>query len=105
MVGGQGLEVGGPVVRGEGVEGAAVLGHLLHDLALAQRARALEHHVLDPVRYARDADVLIAGSHPVPHPEGDHGGRMDLFGDQGQAVGKGISFEGGFALEGGGLAV
>ena len=34
-----------------------------------QRRRALEHHVLDPVRDARDAGHFIARADPIPHPE------------------------------------
>ena len=65
---GQRLVVGGPVVGGHGVVNAAVAGNFGEDRAFAERGRALELHVLDPVRNTGQAGSFVA-ARPVPDPE------------------------------------
>ena len=68
---GNGFEVGGPVVGGQGVERAADPGDIAENLALLDGRGALELHVLDPVGEAGLAGELVAAADAVPGPDGD----------------------------------
>jgi len=72
------LEVGRPVVPGEGVPQAAIARDGPIEDAGGEFRRALEKHMLHPVGDAGDARSLAAGSNPVPHPEADQGRRVDF---------------------------
>src|SRR5690606_12021437 len=79
-------EVGGPVGRGHGVEVAADTRDRAEDGALGDGRRALELHVLDPVRDAGEAGKLVAATDAVPGPERDDGGVVLLLQEEGEAV-------------------
>ena len=54
------------------VEDTTLARHRLVELALRIRRRALEKHVLGPMRDTRGAGPLVAAAHPVPHPKTGH---------------------------------
>ena len=70
--------VGGAVGIREGVVAAAHLARLDIDLAFTELLRPLEHHVLQEVRQAGLAGVLIARAHLIPENRRDHGQRAAL---------------------------
>jgi hypothetical protein len=75
-VAGEILIVGRVVAPGEGVLLTAVLGDDARELPRRQTLGALEHHVLQDVRDAGDAAVLIARSDAIPDLRGQDGGAM-----------------------------
>jgi hypothetical protein len=85
----QRLEVGGPIVRCEGVEDAAVAGDVAEDLALGERRRALELHVLDPVRETGEAGQFVAAADAVPDQQEARGAAWSLPEEDAEAVGEG----------------
>ena len=87
-VGGHGLVVVRPVEVGARVEGGAVQEEQARDLADAELLRALEHHVLEEVRDARDPGMLVSGADLVPDAEAHHGGPVDLLRQDAEPVGQ-----------------
>ena len=85
-IGRQRLEVGREVDPRHPVEDTALARHRLVELALRIRRRALEEHVLGPMRDAGGAGPLIAAAHPVPHPETGHRRVVHLAQQHGQPV-------------------
>ena len=63
---GDGLEVAGEVVAGEGILAAAVAGDQVGELAGLGGLGALEQQVLEEMRQARLAPLLVSGPDPVP---------------------------------------
>ena len=71
-VGGDALEIGGVIGRGEGVVVAAVLRDDPAELAVRQLVGRLEHQMLEEMRDARLPRRLVGRSDPVPDHVGDH---------------------------------
>ena len=69
---GQRLEVVRAVQRGRGVERPAGALHQAEVLALFDVRRALEHHVLEQVREAGLAGLLVLAADRVPQVDGHH---------------------------------
>ena len=88
IAGAEALKVVGAVVGGSAVKAHATSVELLHDVAA--RGRALEHQVLQQMRHAGLAIVLVAATHAVGHI--DRGGGLGPIGREqhpqtiGQAV-------------------
>src|ERR671939_1551196 len=80
------FEVGGAVDPGEGVQHATTAADLFTDLALAEALAALEQHVLDPVRNARDTRDLVASANAVPDPDAHQRALADFAQYDAQAV-------------------
>ena len=77
-VGGDALEIGGVVARGEGVVLPAVLGDDLGERAFGDGLGALEHQVLEEMRDAGGALRLIRRADPIPHHMRHHRGAVIL---------------------------
>ena len=84
----QHLEVQRQVVAGGAVHRAAVGEHLVEVLAVADVARALEHHVLEQVREAGAARPLVARADVVGDVDRDHRRAVVLDELHAQAVGE-----------------
>ena len=87
-VGRQRLEVAGPVVERVGVEAGPVQEERAGDLAQAIPLGPLEHHVLEEVRDAGDAVVLVSRADLVPDAEAHHGRAPDLLRQHAEPVGQ-----------------
>ena len=88
--GGGPVGVGGEVVGGGGVVVAAGVVHGGVEFTFAVLLRAVEHHVLEEVREAGDAFVLVARADLVEGVEGDVGDGVVFLHEDGHAVGKGL---------------
>ena len=80
-VGGDVDVVAGDVVGGEGVVLPALAGDRAGELALGHGRGPLEHQVLEEVREAGRAGLLVARAHPVPRLDRDDGAAA-VFDDQ-----------------------
>ncbi|MNN06605.1 hypothetical protein D3C81_1194000 [compost metagenome] len=100
VAGGKGAEVVGTVLRGGAVDAHAAPREFGRDGLARQRRRALEQQVLEQVRHAGLAVVLVAAAHEVG--DVDRGGGLGRVGRQhdAQAVGQAVF---GDALHGGSL--
>jgi hypothetical protein len=85
-VGGQRLEVGRIVERGLGVPDAALAVNRLVEIARRELFGSLEHHVLDPVGYARFPGWFVAATYFVQHPPAYQGGVVHLLEQDGHAI-------------------
>jgi hypothetical protein len=97
----QALHVGGVVAAGEGVLAlhAGGLEGAVED-ALGVVHGGLEHHVLEEVGEAREALLLVDGSHVEPGVEAEGGGGVVLEHQDLQAVGQLVALDLALAEEG-----
>src|SRR5687768_10100472 len=87
-MGRNGLEVGGPIMRGQGIERPSHPRDVSKYLALLDGRSSLELHVLDPVGQPGLSWLFVPTPDAVPGPEGDDRRGAVLLQDDSQPVGQ-----------------
>src|SRR5438552_8118182 len=90
----QRLEVVGAIQPGARVQGATGALHQAEVLALVDVLRALEHHVLEEVREAGLAGLLVLAGDVVPQVDGDHRRTVIPRQDHAQAIFQAMAING-----------
>src|SRR5439155_5198545 len=90
----QRLEVVGAIQPGARVQGASGALDQAEVLALVDVLRALEHHVLEEVREAGLAGLLMLARDVVPQVDGDHGRAVIPRQDHAQAIFQAMAIDG-----------